>query len=64
MKALVISLLSAASLLCFVFAWISNARHTRELDRLGIAYGCKRWPEEGNRNYYRRLQARIGWRTS
>ena len=62
MKALILSLLGAASLLCLVFAWVSNARHTRELNRLGIVYGCKRWPGEDNRSYHLRLRARI-WST-
>lgn len=65
MKILVIFLLSSAALLCLVFAWISNARWTRELDRLGIVYGCKRWPEEDNQSYHLRMRSRIGnrWRT-
>lgn len=61
MRILVVSLLCAGGLACFVGAWISNARDTRRLDALGKAYGCKRWPEETNNNYYKRLQARIGW---
>lgn len=59
MKALAISLLGAAALLCFVMTWISNTRYTRELNRLGTIYGCKRWPEETNRSYHFRLRARI-----
>lgn len=62
MKALAISLLSAGGLLCFVFAWISNARYTRELNRCGVIYGCERWPEEPNSSYHLRLWARIGHR--
>ena len=62
MKAIVIVLLCAGSLSCFVGAWVSNARLTRQLDSLGLAYGCRRWPGETNNNYHRRLQARIGWR--
>lgn len=60
MKILVIALLSSASLLCLVFAWISNARYTRELNRLGVVYGCRRWPEEDNQSYHLRMRARIG----
>ncbi|HEY6117009.1 MAG TPA: hypothetical protein VI172_13725 [Candidatus Dormibacteraeota bacterium] len=63
-RILVVSLLVLGALACFVFAWLSNARHTRELDRLGVVYGCKRWPQEDNRSHYCRLRARIGnhWR--
>lgn len=61
MKPLVIALLLLASLACFVGAWLANARNTRRLDNLGIAYGCKRWPGETNNSYYQRLRARIGW---
>lgn len=59
MKVLVIALLGLASMLCFVFAWLSNTKLTRELDRLGLVYGCKRWTEETNNSYHLRLQRRI-----
>lgn len=59
MEIVIVCLLAVASALCFVFAWVSNARYTRELNRLGGVYGCTRWPEETNRNYHTRLRARI-----
>lgn len=62
MRILVVSLLSMASLLCFVFTWLENARYTRQLDAIGRSYGCKRWLHETNNSYYKRLQARIGFR--
>lgn len=61
MKIIVISLLGIAALACFVGAWIANRRLTRDLDRRGLEYGCKRWPHETNNDYYQRLRARIGW---
>jgi hypothetical protein len=62
MRILAVLLLSAGALACLVGAWVSNRRLTRQLDNLGIAYGCKRWPHETNNSYYERLRARIGWR--
>ena len=64
MRILFVSLLGLGALACFVFAWISGARHTQELDRLGVVYGCQRWPGEDNRSYHLRLRARINncWR--
>jgi HAMP domain-containing protein len=64
MRFVLVALLVASGLACFVGAWFSNARWTRQLDNLGIAYGCKRWPRETNNHYHRRLQTRIGWRDS
>jgi hypothetical protein len=59
-RIIVVSLLCVAGVLCFVFAWISGARHTRELDRIGVIFRCKRWPDENNRSYHQRLRARLG----
>ncbi len=55
-------ILPFVAFLCFVAAWRSNARNTRELNRLGEVYRCERWPEETNNSYHRRLRARIGFR--
>lgn len=62
MKVLIVALLCLASAVCFIGAWISNARNTIELDRLGKVWCCKRWPGETNNSYHQRLQARIGFR--
>ena len=61
MKIFAVSLLGLGAVVCFIGAWLSNARWTRELDRWGHIYGCKRWPDETNNSYYQRLRARIGW---
>ena len=62
MRILVVSLLAAGGIACFVGAWLSNVRHTRELDKLGRDHGCARWAHETNNSYYLRLRARIGFR--
>lgn len=60
-RILFVSLLIFTALACFVLAWRSNARWTRELNRWGVIYHCKRWPQETNKNYYVRLRARRGY---
>jgi hypothetical protein len=57
---IVVLILFAGVTVCFVGAWISNRRWTRELDAYGADCNCPRWPSESNREYLERLRARVG----